>query len=168
MSSVRAVFYRSDDGESVLYLDEIELMVNSGDLSTGKIPFVLPREGEKIGRYTHCAIADSGFGCVRLVVAGAKLELALIVSGRAAAAPSAALRRTTARRSRAACAWRCAKKAAGTTTATAFRCTSRSVKSCGRSRAARGQQAPRKRARELGWGWRSELQLLLMCIASIT
>ena len=128
MGSVRAVFYWSDDGESVLFLDEIVLMVNSGDLSTGKIPFVLPREGEKIGRYTHCAIADSGFGCVRLVVAGAKLELALIVSGRAAAAPSAALRRTTARRSRAACAWRCAKKAAGTTTATAFRCTSRSVK----------------------------------------
>lgn len=75
----RKVFYESDDHSMIIYRDEIEAIVNQGELSHLK-----PRADWKIPpkftKYTHCVIADSGFGCVRLVVAGAKLGLAFIVS----------------------------------------------------------------------------------------
>ena len=67
----------SQDGEIIIYEDQVKELVRRGSLNAG---YQTGYAAKPVPPLTNLVIADSGFGCVKLIVAGAKVDLAYICS----------------------------------------------------------------------------------------
>ena len=67
----------SQDGEITIYEDQVKELVRQGSLNAGR---QTGYASKPVPQLTNRVIADSGFGCVKLIVAGAKVGLAYICS----------------------------------------------------------------------------------------
>ena len=64
----RSIYWRSPDGDQALYLDDMQSTIENGHLTGGTVD--LTKTFGPTQLFRHVVIADSGFGCVKLIVCG--------------------------------------------------------------------------------------------------